>query len=94
LFIGIQPLAPIELLTLVTYNLLILSNIQFIDFVNSELGCEAQLMPNSCKSENLIKLTKFYDSVFKENIARPSGLNLMTVFSKKILPPGLGSKKG
>jgi hypothetical protein len=51
-------------------------------------------MPNSCKSENLIKLTKFYDSVFKENIARPSGLNLMTVFSKKILPPGLGSKKG
>jgi hypothetical protein len=53
-------------------------------------------MPNSCKSENLsaVKLTKFDDSVFKENVAPPSSLNLMTVFSKKIFPPGLGSKKG
>jgi hypothetical protein len=43
-------------------------------------------MPNSCKSQNLsaVKPTKFYDSVFKENA--PPGLNLITVFSKKIFP--------
>ena len=67
--------------------------INWIDFVNSE-GCEAQLMPNSCKSQNLsaVKPTKFYDSGFKENVP---GLNFITVFSieRKYLPPGLGSKK-
>jgi hypothetical protein len=45
-------------------------------------------MPSSCKSRNLsaVKPTiNFYDSVFKENA--PPGLNLITVFSKKKIPP-------